>query len=359
MNDTTLRSQIDSIPVSDRRDLLAYLSYGPRDREGRLAGRVRELSMEMHPAVRRWNERLAEARESGLAPWRLVWESFPALQFPITEGTAEDPDYQAAKRRGRFPARPAIPVWADEGSIEVQIIGRGPISIPVVGAGAREDFVCLWRCLGKQNRPQPIPSNQGAVYFNGLINWSELNRHLDQVRKEKGEEERSLEWRRLLAEKGGRFREALILVSSGDYSGVAAAEMDLDPGEWRRISLELRKVHEWVHHALRQARGFVSNTLTEEIVADAIALKEVVGRKGLAKLPVVLGLDRAGSLAAPGRFVHYLPGSLSKYESLVGSIALLGVEDIQANLDGEMTIEEAVSALDSWSLTRVIFPEDR
>jgi len=64
------------------------------------------------------------------------------------------------------------------------------------------------------------------------------------------------------------YQDRFIILSSGPYSGVAAAEMGVPEDEWRRISLTIRLEHECAHYLTRQILGSMRNSLLDELIAD-------------------------------------------------------------------------------------------
>lgn len=101
-----------------------------------------------------------------------------------------------------------------------------------------------------------------------------------------------------------RLKHPVILLSGGGYSGLAGSDVALSEPEWGERSLEIRLHHELTHFQLRAMRGRLALNLTEELIADAEALRQT-GFGGNAKvLGQVLGLNGAATQA---RYLKYIP----------------------------------------------------
>ena len=67
------------------------------------------------------------------------------------------------------------------------------------------------------------------------------------------------------------------MASTGSYSNVAAADLHLGDREWRRLSVEIRIVHECTHYAMKRIYSQMRNNLQDEIIADAMGLVSATG----------------------------------------------------------------------------------
>lgn len=205
---------------------------------------------------------------------------YPAVCFPVDDTLHTTSHYQAALAGSVPPPALDIALWHDVQRLEVRAEQTMAGCVPVIIAGGRSDFERLLQCLARRNRAARPPANVGAMYINGLVNISPTAQTIGDSRKDR-----------------------VILLSRGPYAGLSAEEAG--QGGWTEMSLRLRMRHELLHYVLHQARGLMSKSLTEEVLADV----EAVRLEGVSE-PVDLAIRVLGAnqnqIGGP-RFIHYLP----------------------------------------------------
>jgi hypothetical protein len=234
------------------------------------------------PFVAFWEAVEREARTRGA--FAVLRERLPQLRFPVQAGISETEGYRAATRRGADVA--AIPEatgleMARPEAVEIVIHPSAAGRIPLLIARGREEFVALIRALTRRNEPAPVPPAQGALMVAGYNNWSrvgELRRRweaLDPAARERptwGEEFQRLQATPEL------YQDRFILLSDGPYSAVPAADLGLEEGEWRAMSLLIRRDHECTHYFTRRLFGSMRNNVLDELIADYAGLVGATGR---------------------------------------------------------------------------------
>jgi hypothetical protein len=242
------------------------------------------------PFVPFWQAAAEEARTRGA--FAVLRERLPQLRFPIRRGISETEPYRAATRRG-VPVE-TIPEATGPEAVEVVIHPSLAGRIPLLIARGREEFVALLRALTKKNEPEPVPDAQGALMVSGYNNWCRIGelRSLWEARAPAeretatwGEELQRIQARREL------YQDRFILLSDGPYSAVPAADLGLGEGEWREMSLVIRREHECAHYFTRRLFGSMRNNVLDELIADYAGLVAATGRFRAAWFLRFVGLE--------------------------------------------------------------------
>ena len=298
----TRGAQLDGLGASpEEREELAAYNENPFDLEP-LTSEVR-FPLPDEPFVPFWDSLAAEARTRGA--FAVLREHLPQLRFPVRPGIGETEGYRAATRRGvppdEIPEATGLEIERPE-AIELVIHESPAGRIPLLIARRRPELVALLQALTKRNEPEPVPPAQGALMVSGYNNWSrirELRRRwealplLERETANWNEEFQRLQGRREL------YQDRFILLSDGPYSAVPAADLGLEEGEWREISLVLRRDHECAHYLTRRLFGSMRNNLLDELIADYTGMVGATGRFRAAWFLRFMGLED---------FPRYRPG---------------------------------------------------
>lgn len=258
------------------------------------------------PYAAAWAGYVEEAERVGA--WACVRERLVQLRFPIEPGISESPVYQAATRRGVWPApaarglelaRPAeLRLWLADTPV-----GR----VPVLLAATRDDFIALVRALAYRNEPRPIADAVGATIVDGLNNWDRvaaLRRAWEAGSATGSPAAWAARWREIVSEPA-LYQDRIIVLSAGPYSGTAAADVGLGEDEWAQRSIALRLEHECTHHFTRRALGSMRNRLADELIADYLGIVAAAGGFRADWLVRFLGLERHPAYRSGGRLEEY------------------------------------------------------
>jgi hypothetical protein len=104
------------------------------------------------------------------------------------------------------------------------------------------------------------------------------------------------------------YQDLFVVLSSGPYSGVGAAEMGVSEEEWKRTSLTIRLEHEAAHLFTRQALGAMRNSILDELIADFAGIVAATGRYRADWFLRFLGLE-SPSCCRPGGRIHNYRGA--------------------------------------------------
>ena len=221
---------------------------------------------ESHVAV--WQEYAKEAQQKGV--YETLKQYLVQLQFPITAGISDRPEYKAATRRGvdtknmelatglKLQAPDKLQLW-----IHQTIAGK----IPVLVASERADFISLVQALTKKNEPHPIPESMGACIVGGYNNWHRLKKYRQQWQAENPLGNWQQEFKRIIPQKQ-LYQDRFIILSTGNYSNVTAAQLGLENNQWQHLSLKIRLEHECTHYLTRRLLNSMKNNLLDELIAD-------------------------------------------------------------------------------------------
>lgn len=259
------------------------------------------------PFAAAWNRYVEEAERVGA--WACLRDRLVQLRFPIEPGISESPAYRAATRRGIWPA-PESPGLELARPAELRLfLAETPVGrVPVLVAAVREDFVALVRALGRLNEPHPIMDSVGATIISGLANWdriASLRRDWEACEETSGSPvEWADRWREIVREPA-LYQDRFIVLGSGPYSGVVAAEVGLGEDEWTRCSIAIRMEHECTHYFTRRVLGSMRNRIADELIADTMGIVAATGSFQAGWLLRFLGLERYPVFRPGGRLEEY------------------------------------------------------
>jgi len=251
-----------------------------------------ECPLPDEPFVTAWEEYIARAGHIGaIASLR---RALIQLRFPIREGMSGDADYLAAVRRGAWSGDidGAEGVrFAQPGAIRLFMHETAAGRVPVVVAGAREDFVALVQALTRRNEPTPIPDAMGACIIAGYNDWERIAAL-------------GAAFPALAGDKS-LYQDRFILLSSGPYSGVPAEDVGVADATWRSMSVTIRLEHECAHFVTRQALGTMRNSMLDEVIADHAGIVAARRRYRAQWFLRFVGLDTPEGCRPDGRIHTY------------------------------------------------------
>lgn len=240
------------------------------------------LPLADEPVLAFWEERAAAAREIGFAA--ALGPHLPQLRFPVRAGISQTEGYREATRRGRPVEEIAEATGLDlprEDSIEIVLHETAAGRIPLLIVRHRPTFVLLLQALARRNEPEPVADSQGALMVAGFNNWSRVGELQRRWEASPPAGRASATWAeefRRIQERRELYQDRFILLSDGPYSGVPAADLGLTDGEWRELSLTLRREHECTHYLTRRLLGSMRNNARDELIADCAGLSAATGR---------------------------------------------------------------------------------
>jgi hypothetical protein len=303
------RAQVWAACGATAAEVEELLAYGESRFD--LAPLERELTLPLpdEPFVAFWEERAAEAAVRGAVA--ALRPHLPQLRFPLGEGMSRSPGYQSATRRGEgvgeADGATGLELAAPE-SVTLELYPTPAGRIPLLVVRDRETFVALLCALAHRNEPVPVAPAQGASMIAGYNNWSRLGELKRRWQELPVGERETASWGEEMARikpRTGLYQDRFILLSDGPYSGIPAADLGLPDGEWRELSLAIRRDHECAHYFTRRLLGSMRNHALDELIADAAGLLGATGRFRAGWFLRFLGLEAAPDLRPGGRLALY------------------------------------------------------
>lgn len=203
----------------------------------------------------------------------------------------------------------------------------------------------------------------------GYNNWSRI-RELRRRWEESDESVRgSATWAeefRRLQERRELYQDRFILLSDGPYSAIPAADFGLEDGQWRELSLAIRRDHECAHYFTRRLFGSMQNNVLDELIADYTGIVAASGKFRVDWFLRFIGLEDFPRYRAGARLDIYRgrpPLSDGAFRVLQGIVkaAAENLERFDAALsDGARTVQGRglmISALASLRLEDLAAPE--
>jgi hypothetical protein len=196
----------------------------------------------------------------------------------------------------------------DPDTVELRIHPAPAGRVPVLIARGRQELVALIQAFAGRNEPREVPPAQGASMISGLVNWARVRKLEKQWSATPPEQRVSATWPEELARISRRpelFRDRLMILGNGPYSGVDASELGQDEAGWQETSLTIRLHHESTHYLTRRLLGSMRNNVLDELMADYAGMVAACGRFRADWFLRFLGVDRDGSRRLGGRIALY------------------------------------------------------
>ncbi len=266
------------------------------------------LAPEVHVAA--WQRYKDESQQLGV--WLVLKQRLVQLQFPIQLHISQSDAYKTATRQGVLVeshgrANGLVLERPEALTLTIHQSAAGPI--PVLVAPHRADFVKLVQALTKRNEPVPIPDSMGACMVAGYNNWDRIRAYREQWAMTNpghvSEAAWQVEFKRLIPQKQ-LYQDRFIILHSGPYSGVPAAEMGLEEEAWRALSLKIRLEHECTHYFTKRVFGIMRRHPFDELLADYAGIVAALGYFRADWFLRFMGLEAYPVYREGGRLQNYV-----------------------------------------------------
>lgn len=268
-----------------------------------------------------WIACCIEAQRRG--PVAALQDMLFELNFPIAAGVGATPEYQSLALAGsasledvRKTLTTSGPVWSQPDKIRVFMHDCGAGLLPVIHAATHADFSTLLRAIVHRNEPVTVPPSMGSSFINGYCNRARYLRIREAL---------ALGVIAPEARDPQLWKDKLLLLTSGPYSGVSAAAMGLEEQEWLARSTSLRIHHEACHYVNRRLFPRLKFGLQDELIADFAGLMETTGSFRADDFLLFMGLERFPDYRAGGRLENY-PRELGTTAEGTHAVALMLVK---------------------------------
>ena len=282
------------------------------------------LPLKDEPFAAAWRQYENETAQHGIE--EVLRNRFTQFNFPVKTGISNTPQYQQALKKGLLPehAQPKGGVnFSDPANITLFVHESPAGSIGVILAGKRQDFVTLVQTLLYKNEPAQIPDSLGAFMVSGYNNWDRIRNYKQQWMANQNTIGDDFSWMlefEQLKKKKELYQDRFIILSSGPYSDIPAADMGMEPGAWREKSVSLRLEHECTHYFTRRVFSSMRKNIWDEILADYMGITAAHGSFNARWFLLFMGLENYPEYRPGGRLEKYVPDSLpeSALEALRG-----------------------------------------
>ena len=229
------------------------------------------------PFVSAWRRYAEKASDSSLV--EILKKPLRQWNFPVKSGISQQQAYINATRK---PAAIGFKTMAVKEQFEkpelitLEIFETAAGNVPILSFATRKDFEYALISLTNRNEPKTINENIGAMLIGGYNNLERIEFFKQEFLKSHQADAWRATLNRLLQD-SDNYRDSLILVASGPYSGVSARDMNLPNNEWINLSTKIRKHHEATHYFTRRMLGGTYTNLLDELIADYMGLAQGIG----------------------------------------------------------------------------------
>jgi hypothetical protein len=284
--------------------------------------------------VEAWRRYEADARSMGVLP--ALQRALVQLRFPIRQGISQIDAYRAATRRGAHEEAAAYApglVAHDPDGLALVVHPTCAGHVPVLSARDRRDFVSLIQAFTERNEPVPVPGSVGAYMLAGVNDWDRVATYRAAWERDHPDEAIGGGWSdefRRLAGRRELYQDRFIILSSGPYSGVPAADVGLNDHDWLDRSLIIRREHECTHYLVFRLTGSVPHRVLDELVADYVGIVRAFGAYRPELALRCLGLGRDSAYRAGGRLEHYrgTPPLSDAAFTVLGRVCVRAIEQL-------------------------------
>ena len=226
---------------------------------------------------------------------------YPQMLLPVSAETRYGDLYRSAVLRGEELSATPDFSFSPNDSFESAETPAGRIEI--VTFDRRDDFEHCVRALAYRCEMRSIAPSMGASTVLGLINWEKIREHKREYFASGG-----TDWGSEFAEftaDNRRFRDNLIILSSGYYSALSPENAGFNAEEWLSLSHEIRKFHELAHFVSRTLFPENKSPVRDEVLADMNGVIAALGHYDFSLAGKFFGL-REGKYIPGGRLENYV-----------------------------------------------------
>lgn len=228
-------------------------------------------------------------------------------QLYLTPGPDGPEQYRNVVLKGIPPVQKSLEHFqtSDGDSCRKEMTPAGAVWI--ITLEERADFELFLQLMCYRCAPEKIPATQGAVHVSGIVNRPKVDAWITSWKAAHpgaSAEEWNAAFQAFQARKED-YTDTLIILSTGPYSAVPAADLGLEEAEWLRLSLIIRKTHECTHFVCRRLFPDQVEAVWDELTADAAGIYAALGRYEPAMAERFLGIREGRWIG--GRLSNYCP----------------------------------------------------
>ena len=225
---------------------------------------------------------------------------YPQLYLKPGDDMLEE--YRDVVLRGRPPKETSLDLFYGSSQDDFFTEETPAGSIEIVYLYDRRDFDNFIRIMRYRCSNVSIPPTTGAMTLIGVINQEKIRQHKEAYIHSGGDDWAS-EWKQFTADKKN-YTDTLIVISNGGYSNISYDRTGYAEEEWIHISRVIRTYHECTHVICRRRYPELTETIWDEVVADAIGLLFAIKEYDVRLAETFLGITPDGYVG--GRLENYL-----------------------------------------------------
>lgn len=246
-------------------------------------------------------------------------ESYFGLYLPVSEGMSKSQKYQKYVLQGKKDrnSKPIGFLCSDGDTIFKFSTPAG--AVDVILLDNRVDFELFLQKIAYRCEPVSIREDIGAMMISGVINWKKIHEN-GKAYVERGGEDWQAEFKRFTSD-AENFKDRVLVISSGPYSGLSAHKAGYPQEEWRKISICIRVYHECTHYVCRRLYPDQRDPVLDEIIADVIGVLGATGHMDRALCCKFMGIKEDGTYDQ-GRLGAYVPAERIQKEAARAALLL-------------------------------------
>ena len=233
-------------------------------------------------------------------------------QLYLAPGEESENLYPQIVRRGQpAPVRTLTHFHLSDSDI-CELLTTPAGDVMAVTLSDRSDFETFIRIMSEKCCPVAVPTTQGALIIDGVINHTKIKNYKENFYCE-NPDSTWFEWElakdTFLADKKN-YTDIIIALSVGLYSAIPAEQTGFTEDLWKKYSQIIRMYHECTHFVCRRLFPDKIDKIWDEIIADAVGIYAALGKYDIRLAEIVFGINHGRYTG--GRLENYLSADIMK-----------------------------------------------
>lgn len=262
---------------------------------------------EDEPQVPVWKSYLEEVDALG-GVYNMLKKYILPFQFPIAAGISQSKAYKSAALKGistaHMPEATGL-LLQEPDRLELKIFDSIGGRVPVLIVPHPEDFQTVIQALAFKNEPRSIPPSMGAGMMSGLTNWNRIHQLKQAWSIQSPTGSWALHFKSHILPQKALYQDRIIVLSTKPYSGINGDAWSYSQEDWKKISLDIRLMHECTHYFTLRFLGGMYINMHDELLADYMGICYATGEFREDLCLAFWGLDEP-TYRKGGRLENYL-----------------------------------------------------
>lgn len=257
-------------------------------------------------------------------------QEYNQLYLPIKKGISETSEYKAVVLKGHAPLNYDLDFTLDEKDL-YQVVNTEYGEVKYIYLYNRQDFEKAVRKLAHKCEPVEIPKTMGSIVIRGVNNWRKIELHKHE-HESMGNSDWSTEFKRFTSVKKN-YQDTIIVISDGCYSNLSYEYTNFNEEQWKDISIDIRKYHEFTHFICMNKYWRLKQPLFDEVLADCMGISFAIGYYDKELACKCIGVTNEGYKIG-GRLENYIDKNLLSHELCMRIIFI--IDKLEAILKEKM-----------------------